>query len=69
MNQIQSVGVLYEYGLPGVKFHYQSGQSRTLRDDEAIRFIQLVDTERNRKDIDFLNTRRVRRYVANYYFH
>lgn len=69
MNHIQSVSVLYEYGMPGVKFHYESGENRTLRDEEAIRFTQLVATERDRKDIHFLNVTRVRRYVANQYFH
>ncbi|WP_025372585.1 hypothetical protein [Advenella mimigardefordensis] len=69
MNHIESVSVLYEYGQPGVKFHYENGQSRTLRDDEAEQFIALVEKQRHRQDIDFLNTPRIRRYVANQYFH
>ncbi len=69
MNHIQSVSVLYEYGHPGVKFHYQNGDSRTLRDNEAEQFIALVERQRHRQDIDFLNMSRMRRYIANQYFH
>lgn len=69
MNHIESVSVLYEYGQPGVKFHYQNGESRKLRDEEAEQFITLVEKQRHRQDIDFLNMSRVRRYVANQYFH
>lgn len=69
MNHIKSVSVLYEYGQPGVKFHYQNGESRELRNEEAEQFITLVEKQRHRQDIDFLNMSRVRRYVANQYFH
>ncbi len=69
MNQVLSVSVLYEYGMPGIKFHYQNGECRTLRDDEALDFVHLVESERTRTDINFLNVGRVRRFVANKYFH
>ena len=68
MNRVQSVSILYEYGIPGVKFHYENGETRTLSDEQAIKFVGLVQNERHRSDIDFLDTSHVRKYVANHYF-
>ncbi|HLU02254.1 MAG TPA: hypothetical protein VKZ94_05795 [Advenella sp.] len=69
MNHVQSVSVLYECGMPGVKFHYENGGTRTLSDEQAIKFISLAESERHRSDIDFMDMNHVRRYVANQYFY
>jgi len=69
MNHVQSVSVLYEYGMPGVKFHYENGETRTLSDEQAINFVSLVQSERHRSDIDFVDMLRVRKYAANKYFY
>lgn len=67
-DSIQSVSILYEYGVPGVKIHYEHRHSRTLSHNEAIRFVQLMEKEHLRRDIRFLDTGRLRRYVAAKYF-
>lgn len=69
MNHIQSVSVLYEHGMPGVKFHYKNGETRTLSEKRAIKFVSLVQSERHRSDIDFKDMSRVRKYIANQYFY
>jgi|GEM_PF-465248 len=69
MNHVQLACVLYEYGMPGVKFHYENGETRTLSDEQALKFVSLADSERHRNDIDFMDMNRVRKYVANQYFY
>ena len=69
MNHVQSVSILYEHGMPGVKFHYENGGTRELSDEQAIQFVSLVQSESHRGDIDFLDTSHIRKYVANHYFY
>lgn len=69
MNHVKSVSVLYEHGVPGVKFHYENGETRTLNEEKAIKFVSLAQSERHRSDIDFMDMSRVRKYVANQYFY
>lgn len=69
MNLVKSVSILYEHGVPGVKFHYENGGTRILNDEQAIKFVSLAESERHRSDIDFLDINRIRKYVANQYFY
>lgn len=71
MDLVQSVTLFYadDQDIASVHFLYNNGEKRQLNNVEAIKFMELVETESKRTDIDFTDPDSVRQYVANTYFH
>ncbi len=71
MSLVQSVNLFYanDQDIASVQFLYSNGEKRQLNNLEAIKFMELVETESKRTDIDFTDPDSVRQYVANTYFH
>lgn len=71
MELVQSVSLFYggEHDIASVRFHYSNGQTRQLNNVEAVKFMELVETESKRTDMDFTDPDSVRKHVANAYFH
>ncbi len=71
MELVQSVSLFYgdNYEIASVRFHYINGQTRQLDNIDAVKFMELVETESKRTDINFTDPDSVRKHVANAYFH